>query len=56
MFFTNLGNRFLLPVIFAVDKAIANKTRAGSADGVVIEEYMYTDRTQKERDDQIRVE
>lgn len=43
-------------MLFAVDKAIANKTRAGSADGVVIKEYMYTDKTQKERDDQIRIE
>lgn len=42
-------------MLFAVDKAIANKTRAGSANGVVVEEYMYTDKTQKQRDDEIRV-
>lgn len=50
-----LGYSFLLPLQFAIDKAIANQARAGSADGVVIDEYMYTDLSQKELEEEIRV-
>lgn len=48
-------NRFLLPLQLALDKAIASRANSGSADNVQIDEYMYTDMTSEERDEEIRV-
>lgn len=42
-----------MPLQFAIDKAIANQARQGSGD-VVVDEYIYTSLSQKERDDRIR--
>jgi len=42
-----------MPLQFAIDKAIANQARQGSGD-VVVDEYVYTSLSQKEREDKIR--
>ncbi|PWW78500.1 P-loop containing nucleoside triphosphate hydrolase protein [Tuber magnatum] len=44
---------YLMPLQFAIDRAIANQARQGSGD-VVIDEYMYTSLSQKGREDKIR--
>ncbi|KAH0613686.1 uncharacterized protein H6S33_005572 [Morchella sextelata] len=51
----NPAQEFLLPLQLALDKAIASRANSGSADNVQIDEYMYTDMTSEERDEQIRV-
>lgn len=51
----NPAQEFLLPLQLALDKAIANHANSGSADNTQISEYMYTDMTSDERDEQIRV-
>ncbi|RPB01721.1 P-loop containing nucleoside triphosphate hydrolase protein [Choiromyces venosus 120613-1] len=44
---------FLMPLQFAIDKAIANRASKGSGD-VVVDEYMFTSLSQEEREDRIR--
>ncbi|CUS09342.1 unnamed protein product [Tuber aestivum] len=44
---------FLMPLQFAIDRAIANRASRGSGD-VVVDEYMYTSLSEKEREDKIR--
>ncbi|KAG0125716.1 hypothetical protein HOY82DRAFT_672957 [Tuber indicum] len=44
---------FLMPLQYAIDRAIAGRARQGSGD-VVVDEYMYTSLSQKEREDKIR--
>jgi len=42
-----------MPLQFAIDKTIANQARQGSGD-VVVDEYIYTSLSEKERQDKIR--
>jgi hypothetical protein len=51
--FLSFDCRYLLPLQFAVDKAIANSARPGSGN-VTVGEFMYTSKTQKEREELIR--